>query len=296
MDLDQLQAFLEIVRLKSFSKAAQVCHRSQPAISAQIRQLEQELDVALFERFGSRISLTPAGAIFADYAARILELRQQAQQAVRELERVPRGELAIAANEATCLYVLPDVFVEYRRRYPQVQLRVERVYGRRVLEAVLENQVDFGIAQVIRPDRKLQVARIYTDEIKLIVPPGHPLAALPAVTAAEVAQFPLILPKYGTTRSRLDEWLEPAEDRLQITMELDSSEMIKRFVARGLGISFMAASHCREEAAQGQLVLVPLAPEPMLRRLSLVYRKDRPLSKAALGFIEVVLEQARPEG
>lgn len=296
MDLDQLQAFLEIVRLKSFSKAAQVCHRSQPAISAQIRQLEQELGTALFERFGSRISLTPAGAIFAEYAARILQLRQQARQAIQELERVPRGELAIAANEATCLYVLPDVFVEYRRRFPQVQLRVERVYGRRVVEAVLDNQVDFGIAQVMRPDRRLQVARIYTDEIKLIAPAGHPLAASPAVTAAEAARFPLILPKYGTTRSRLDEWLEPVADHLQVTMELDSSEMIKRFVMRGLGISFMAASHCRQEAAHGQLALVALAPEPMLRRLSLIYRKDRPLSRAALGFIEVVLEQARPEG
>ncbi len=296
MDLDQLHAFLEIVRLKSFSKAAQVCHRSQPAISAQIRQLELELDTVLFERFGSRISLTPAGAIFAEYAARILELRQQAREAIRELERVPRGELAIAANEATCLYVLPDVFVEYRRRFPRVQLRVERVYGRRVVEAVLENQVDFGIAQLPRSDRRLQVARIYTDEIKLIVPAGHPLGGYPAVTATQVAEYPLILPQYGTTRSRLDEWLEAAEDRLQITMELDSSEMIKRFVARGLGISFMAASHCREEVAKGQLTLVSLAPEPMLRSLSLIYRKDRPLSRAALGFIEVVLEQARPEG
>lgn len=296
MDLDQLQAFLEIVRLKSFSKAAQSCHRSQPAISAQIRRLEQELDAALFERFGSRIALTPAGAVFADYAARILELHRQARQALRELEHVPRGELSIAANEATCLYVLPDVFVEYRRRFPQVQLRVLRVYGRRVIEAVLDNRVDFGVAQVVGGDRKLQVARIYTDEIQLITPAGHPLAGLPAVTAAQVAEFPLILPRYGTTRSRLDEWLEAVEARLQVTMELDSSEMIKRFVLRGLGVSFMAASHCRQEAAQGQLALVSLAPEPMLRKVSLIYRKDRPLSRAALGFIEVVLEQAHPEG
>ena len=296
MDLDQLHTFLEIVRLKSFSKAAQTCHRSQPAISAQIRQLELELDTTLFNRFGSRISLTPAGQLFAEYAARILELRDQARQAIHELEHNPRGALTIAANEATCLYVLPDVFVEYRRRFPQVQLRVERVYGRRVLEAVLENQADFGIAQVLRADRRLQVVKIHTDEIKLIAPAGHPLADLPAVTAQQVAEFPLILPKYGTTRQRLDEWLEPVEDRLQVIMELDSSEMIKRFVARGMGVSFMAASHCRAEEERGELVLVRLAPEPMLRRLCLIYRRDRPLSKAGLGFIEVVLERAQPEG
>ena len=98
MDLDQLHTFLEIVRLKSFSKAAQTCFRTQPAISAQVRQLEQELNAQLFERFGSRISLTTAGKILAQYAEQILSLRRQAQDAISELERMPRGELVIAAN------------------------------------------------------------------------------------------------------------------------------------------------------------------------------------------------------
>ena len=110
MDLDQLRTFLEIVRLKSFSKAAQTCFRTQPAISAQVRQLEQELNAPLFERLGTRIALTPAGRIFAEYAEQLLDLRRRAQDAINELERTPRGELVIAANEATCIYVLPEVF------------------------------------------------------------------------------------------------------------------------------------------------------------------------------------------
>ncbi len=292
MDLDQLRAFLEIVRLKSFSKAAQSCFRTQPAISAQIRQLEQELGAALFNRFGSRISLTPAGKVFADYAARILELRRQAQDAIHELERTPRGELAIAANEATCLYVLPDVFAEYNRRFPNIQLCVERIYGGRVAEAVLENQVDFGIAQLPVQQRKLEAVKIHTDEVKLIVPAGYPLGAKTAVTAADLVGHRLILPKYGITRGRLNQWLEQVENSLHVVMELDSTELIKRFVIRGQGISFLAASYCRQEQARGELVAVSLAPEPMLRRLALVYRKDKALSKAALGFIQVVLEQA----
>src|SRR5688572_6809981 len=101
VDFDQLHTFLEIVRLKSFSKAAQTCFRTQPAISAQIRQMEQELGTQLFERFGSRISLTTAGKIFADYSQRILETKGQAFDEIRELEKVPRGQLTIAANEAT---------------------------------------------------------------------------------------------------------------------------------------------------------------------------------------------------
>src|SRR6266478_4154374 len=103
MDFDQLHTFLEIVRLKSFSKAAQTCYRTQPAISAQIRQLEHELKSELFERFGSRISLTTAGKIFAEYAERMLDIRRQAQNSLNELETSPRGELVIAANEATCI-------------------------------------------------------------------------------------------------------------------------------------------------------------------------------------------------
>ena len=114
MDFDQLHTFLEIVRLKSFSKAAQTCYRTQPAISAQVRQLEQELRADLFERFGSRISLTTAGKIFAEYAEQMLDLRRRAQDVIAELETNPRGELVIAGNEATCIYVLPKVFSQYR--------------------------------------------------------------------------------------------------------------------------------------------------------------------------------------
>src|SRR5712691_8705405 len=148
MDFDQLHTFLEIVRLKSFSKAAQTCYRTQPAISAQVRQLEQELRAPLFERFGSRITLTTAGKIFSEYAEQMLDLRRRAQDTINELERNPRGELVIAANEATCIYVLPEVFAECTSLFPAVQLLVDRSYGSRVVEAVMENIADFGLTQL----------------------------------------------------------------------------------------------------------------------------------------------------
>lgn len=290
MDFDQLHTFLEIVRLKSFSKAAQTCYRTQPAISAQVRQLEQELNTALFERFGSRISLTTAGKIFADYAAQMLALRRQAQDTISELERNPRGELVIAANEATCIYVLPQVFSEYKSQFPAVQLQVDRSYGSRVVEAVMENIADFGITQLPVTEKRLEVVHIHKDEIRAIVPPRHPLADHKVVQAHELIEYQLLLPKSGTTRSRLNAWFELVEDDLQISMELDSTEMIKRFVMAGLGISFLAVSNCREEVAAGKLRAISLAPEPMIRRVGLIYRKDKALSKAALGFIQVVLD------
>src|SRR5579871_948613 len=295
MDLDQLHTFLEIVRLKSFSKAAQTCYRTQPAISAQVRQLEQELNTTLFERLGTKIALTTAGRIFAEYCEQILDLRRQAQDAINELERVPRGEIIIAANEATCIYVLPQVFSEYKKNFPNVQLLVDRAYGSHVVEAVMDNLADFGITQLPVTEKKLQVVKIHSDEIKVIMPEEHPLAGRKSVFAKEVAEYPLLLPKSGTTRSRLNVWLETVEDNIRISMELDSTEMIKRFVIAGLGLSFLAASNCQEEVDAGRLRVASLGPEPMTRRLGLIYRKDKALSKAALGFIQVILKHAGDE-
>jgi DNA-binding transcriptional LysR family regulator len=292
MDLDQLHTFLEIVRLKSFSKAAQTCYRTQPAISAQVRQLEQELNTTLFERLGTRISLTAAGKIFAEYAEQILHLRRRAQEVINELERVPRGEVIIAANEATCIYVLPSVFSEYKKQFPNVQLHVDRSYGTRVVAAVLDNLADFGITQLPVTEKKLQVVKIHSDEIALLIPGSHALSNRKSVTAADMIGQPLLLPKSGTTRTRLNAWLEPVEDEIQVSMELDSTEMIKKFVAAGLGVSFLAASHCREEVAQHKLATVSLGPDPMVRNLALIYRKDKSLSKAALGFIQVIIDHA----
>jgi DNA-binding transcriptional LysR family regulator len=295
MDLDQLHTFLEIVRLKSFSKAAQTCYRTQPAISAQVRQLEQELNSTLFERLGTKIALTTAGKILADYAEQILDLRRRAQDAINELERVPRGEVVIAANEATCIYVLPKVFSEYKKQFPNVQLLVDRSYGVRVVEAVTDSLADFGITQLPVHEKRLQVADIHSDEIKLLAPGRHPIAARRFVSPRDLIGLTLLLPKSGTTRTRLNAWLEPVETEIRISMELDSTEMIKRFVMAGLGFSFLAASHCCEEVASGRLSVVSLGPEPMIRRLGLIYRKDKALSKAALGFIQVILDHAGSE-
>jgi DNA-binding transcriptional LysR family regulator len=295
VDLDQLHTFLEIVRLKSFSKAAQTCYRTQPAISAQIRQLEQELNSTLFERLGTRISLTVAGRIFAEHAEQILALRRRAQDSINELERVPRGELVIAANEATCIYVLPNVFAEFKKQFPNVQLLVDRAYGTRVVQAVIDNQADFGITQLPVQEKKLQAVKIHSDEIKLLVPARHRLASYERVLPTDLMPEQILLPKGGTTRARLNVWLDPVIDDLNVSMELDSTEMIKRFVIAGLGISFLAGSNCQEEVTEGRLACLALGPEPMIRRLGLIYRKDKSLSKAALGFIQVTLANAVQE-
>src|SRR5438132_12732883 len=118
VDIDQLRVFLEIVRLGSFSRAAESCFRSQPAVSAQIRQLEEEVGARLFDRVSSRVALTAAGRRFADYARQMLELRRRAQEEMGEMASTPRGELLIGANAATCVYMLPIGFAGLKKLHP----------------------------------------------------------------------------------------------------------------------------------------------------------------------------------
>ena len=293
MDFDQLNTFLEIVRLKSFSKAAQTCYRTQPAISAQIRQMEHELGTRLFDRFGSKISLTTAGEIFAGSARTILETKRQAFDEVRELEKNPRGELTIAANEATCLKVLPQVFANYKEKFPAVQLRVVRSHASKTIRSILDNSIDFGIAQLPIQDKKLEVVQVFSDEIRLIVPPDHELAGKSSVGAEEISEHPLLVPKEGRTRNRINDYMDEFEDEVSISMELESSEMIKQFVIAGMGVSFMAVTHAQDEVANGDLLAIRLEPLPMIRTIGLVYRKDKAFARAGLGFIEVVADFAK---
>jgi len=293
MDFDQLHTFLEIVRLNSFSKAAQTCFRTQPAISAQIRQMEHELGTQLFERFGSRISLATAGKSFAEYSRQLLDSKREAFDAVRELDRIPKGEIVIAANEATCVNVLPRVFSTYRERFEEVQLQVIRSYSSKTIESVMDNSVDFGITQLPVQEKRLEVVQIHSDEIRLLIPPAHPFAKKTSVSAEQIAEHPLLLPKGGRTRSRINEYLDPVEDDVRISMELESSEMLKQFIIAGLGIGFMAVTNARQEIRQGALLAIRLAPLPMIRTIGLIYRKDKALPRAGLGFIEVVADFAR---
>ena len=136
MDFDQLVTFMEVAKLGNFSRAGQKVFRSQSAVSAQIRQLEIEYGEKLLDRAGKAVRLTPAGEVLFEYAKRMVALREESLRAVADQGVTPRGMLAIGANEATCLYVLPDVFAEYSRLYPSVQINIYRNFSRKILERV----------------------------------------------------------------------------------------------------------------------------------------------------------------
>src|SRR5579871_5849140 len=218
MDFDQLETFLAVSRLSSFSRAAEKRFRTQPAISSQIRALEEEVGARLLDRTGGKVSLTGAGKVFQKYAEEAVEERKKVIAAMAEMERIPRGELVVGANEGTCLHILPEVFAEFKKQYPNVGVNIRRADYARILESVIDNSVDFGVVSLPVHDNRLTVVLIHRDELVLIAPPHHPLGKLKSVTMAESARFPLIVPKAGHTRDAIEELFHERRLKANFTM------------------------------------------------------------------------------
>lgn len=295
MDFDQLETFLEVARHASFSRAAERRFRTQPAISSQIRALEEEVGAKLFDRSGGKVALTGAGKIFQQYAEQTLEARKTMMVTVAEMERVPRGEIVVGANEGTCLHILPEVFAEFRKLYPEVGVQISRLERAKILESIIDNSVDFGVVSTPVDDKRLTVVTIHRDELVIIVPPSHPLSSAKKAVIADVAQFPLLLPKVGRTRDNLEDLFHERGLKPKIAMELDSSELLKRFVAADVGVGFIARSNVIEDVKARALATIPISDASIRRDLALVFRKDKALSRAALAFIDIAVKLKQGE-
>ncbi len=290
MDFDQLETFLEVARLCSFSRAAEKRFRTQPAVSSQIRALEEEVGARLLDRSGGKVSLTASGKLFLKYTEDTIEARRAICIAIAETERIPRGEIVVGANEGTCLHVLPEVFAEFKKNYPDVSVGIKRADYAKTLDSVIDNSVDFGVVSLPVTDPRLTVVPIHRDELVVIVPPQHPVARLKSVTIEEVGAFPLLMPKSGHTRDALENLFHERRMKPQISMELDSSELLKRFVAADVGVGFIARSNVAEDVRANTLAIIPIADAHIRRDLALVFRKDKALSRAALVFIDTAVK------
>ena len=295
MDFDQLETFLEVARLSSFSRAAEKRFRTQPAISSQIRSLEDEVGAKLLDRSGGKVSITASGKLFQRFAEETIAARKAALTAIAETERVPRGEIVVGANEGTCLHILPEVFAEFKKLYPDVSINIKRADYGRIMESVIDNSVDFGVVSMPITDNRLTVVLIHRDELVIIAPPSHPLAKMKSATIAEVAKYPLVLPTAGHTRDALEELFHERKLKPKYAMELDSSELLKRFVAVNAGVGFIALSNVTEDVRANVLATIPIADAKIRRDLALIFRKDKALSRAALAFIDIAVKIKAPD-
>src|SRR4051812_22660926 len=290
MDFDQLETFIEVARHLSFSRAAEKRFRTQPAISAQIRALEEEVGVRLLDRSGGKVAVTAPGKVFLRYAEEAIQSRRMVVNSLAEMAHVPRGEIVLAANEGTCLHILPEVFAEFKKQYPSVSVMVNRSEHKQVLELIIDNSIDLGIVSLPVTDKRLTTVPIHRDELVMIVSPKHPLAKAKSVTLEKAGEFPLLLPKAGRTRDALNQLFSDRHIKTTVSMELDSSELLKRFVAADVGVGFIARSNVQEDVKAGVLAAIPMADASLRRDLALVFRKDKALSRAALAFMEIAVK------
>ena len=294
MDFDQLATFVYVAKLKSFSRAGQKVFRSQSAVSAQIRQLEQAYHARLLDRSAKSVELTPAGEVLFEYAEKLLRLRDESVQVVADRGNVIQGPVVFGANEATCLYVLPDIFAEFQKRFPLVHISIFRNFSHKILQRVEDGSIDVGIVTLPTKSPNLKVHHIHRDRMRFMVSTRNPLAQRSKLTLEEVASQPLIFPRTGYTRQVLDKLFRPYRSRIHVTMELPSIGMIKRFVAADVGVSFISESFARDQVKAGEVKLLNVEGVDLFRELGLVYRRDRSLPRAAQALIALIREHHKP--
>ncbi len=298
MDLQQLETFLAVVEERSFSRAAQRLLRTQPAVSQVIRKLEDELGEPLFERASRDGSLTAAGEVLRAYAERMVGLREEAASAVRELKTLERGQLNLAANEYTTLYLLP-LLDRFRRISPHISLAVQRALASRIPDELLARRAELGVLS-FRPDpEQFRSVMVYSDAVALLVHAGHPLAGRRRVHLRELGAQNFVAHNVASPlRRQIIATFAQYKTPLNIGVELPSLEAVKRFVAMGNGVAFMPEIAAAREIERGELVKVPIAEVKLERQLRLVYRRAAVLSHSGVAFLQAVrafsVERGRP--
>lgn len=296
MDLSQLETFLAVIEERGFSRAAARLHRTQPAISHTIRRLEDEIGEPLFERASREGTLTAAGELLREYAERLLKLRRETASALEQLRSLERGRLNLAANEYTCLYLLP-VLNQFRHQCPHISVLVQRTLASRIPEHVLGRTVELGIVTFQPEVPQLQTIGVYTDSVVFIVNPRHPFARLKKVALRDLGAENFIAHNVvSPLRRRVIALFEQHRTPLHMNVELPSLEAIKRFVAMGNGVALVPGLTVSNELARGELVQVQVPELRIERRLLIVHRRNATLSHAAQAFLKCVKAVAAEQG
>ena len=296
MDLFQLETFLAVAEERSFSRAAARLHRTQPAVSQAIAKLEAELGEVLLERSSRDGTLTDAGEVLREYAHKLLNLRGEAAGALTDLRALHRGRLNLAANEYTCLYLLP-LLDRYRRQNPQIKVAVQRSLASRIPDEVLMHSVEIGVLSFKPDDPQVQSVVVYRDELCLVVNPRHPLATTGEVSIRQLGAQNFIAHNIPSPqRQKVIQAFRRYKTPLNMGVELPSLEAIKRFVEMGNGVALVPGLTVQSELSSGALVRVRIKELQIERKLRIVYRRHATLSHAALAFLKVVEDHAAAHG
>jgi DNA-binding transcriptional LysR family regulator len=293
MDLRQLEVFVGVYELRSFSRAASVLRLTQSTVSEHVRLLEEELGTRLLDRLSRETVPTRAGELLYGYAKQMLALRSEARQALDQFLGQVTGTLLVGASTIPGEYVLPAVIGRFRVRHPRVAITLQISDTRGIVQAVLDGQVDAGVVGANPSNRALEVKPLMPDELVLVVPPDHPWCGRQATTLDELRHEPLIVREPGSgSRQALEEALEAAGRSLgdmHVIAEMGSTSAIKQAIKAGVGLSIMSSRAAEDECRHALLGCVKLQDLSVTRHFYVVTHASRsrsPLCRAFLDFLE----------
>jgi DNA-binding transcriptional LysR family regulator len=274
----RLQVFFTVARLLSFTKAAETLHMTQPAVTFQVRQLEEYFNTRLFDRTHNRISLTDAGQRVYGYAEQIFELYTEMESSVREMTGEISGSLTIGASTTIAEYMLPALLGDFKARYPDINIHLKVSNTDGIVSMVENNTIDLGVVEAPVANKNLVVDICSSDKLVAIVPLKHPESGRKTLTYDDLVKYPFICREEGSgTREVINEYLSGAEHgvgALNISMELGSPEAVKGAVEAGMGISVVSLATVQKEKKLGPLVVIDLDP-PLERPFSFVHQKQK---------------------
>ena len=278
---------MTVVREGSFSKAAKALYRTQPAVSQIIQRLEEEIGHPLFDRSSRRGVLTDAGRVLLSHAERLLNLKDQALAAVADVRHLRSGQLIIATNELTCLYLLP-LLHEFRRRHPAVRLSIRRALASRITAEVRDYGADLGVVTYQPGDNDVDSVVVYRDQLAFVVPRGHRFTRRREVTIRDLGGEAFVAHHVSSPyRAKVVETFQKRRVTLQMPIEMPTIDAIKKFVAAGHGVALLPAIAVEGEVARGELVRVRVPELAFERPVRVVWRKGGSLSHAATAFLTV---------
>ncbi|MBI1957868.1 MAG: LysR family transcriptional regulator [Candidatus Rokubacteria bacterium] len=288
MDLRQLEIFVKVAEIGSFSRAAEALHLTQPTVSEHIRTLEDELGVRLLDRLGRGAAVTRAGELLVSYASRMLALQREARQALDSFQGKMSGGLLIGASTIPGEYVLPPLIGRFKDKYPEISITLLIGDSQAVVGWVVEGKAELGVVGARLPHRAVEYRELMPDEEVVVVPAGHAWHGRTQVTLEELRAEPLLIRERGSgTRAALEAALAAADLRLdafRIVGEMGSTQAIKQAVKAGVGISVLSRRAVEEECRHGLLWGLRVKDLSVTRAFHVVTHRDRSRSPLAEAF------------
>ncbi len=292
VDINQLEVLVTVARERSFSRAAEVLGRTQPAISQAVSRLERSVGEILFDRTSKDGTLTYAGEVLLEHATAILGMRAAAVNSIREIRGLSSGRVTFSANEHTVFSLIP-LIERFRNKHPEIKIEVQRGVASRIPKQITAREVELGVVSFQPNDPTLVSVPLRRDELALVVPPSHPLAGRRSVAIRELGTESFVAHNAPSPyRQKVIEAFDENATMLNIAIELPSLEAIKRMVAAGAGIALLPRLTVESEVELCRLAAVRVKDLKLERRLNMIYRRSATLSHAARAFVELASEEA----